>query len=502
MPADCVYPDAVDAHDAGNTLTGRQPARGIPVRPRAHHAGYPPEALFFPQAVELRLRKIRGSLAQDIVAAAQFAVFTLQFLQTLTFSGAQSAVTCTGIALILTQPGTQGLRRTADFRGDGADGRPLRVIVILAFDNHTNGPLTDLRGKARIFSHPVYLSLKEFSLQDSRGDSVTFEEACLRWLEEKADKKSLDSDKSRIEFWLEHFEGIRLKDISEAKIYSAVSRMHNRKTKEIWKQKVQAAIRKGKEPPVYEPKPVSTQTKAKHLAMIKAILRAAERDWKWLEKAPVIKIPAVRNKRVRWLEKEEAKRLIDECPEPLKSVVKFALATGLRKSNIINLEWQQIDMQRRVAWVNPEESKSNRAIGVALNDTACKVLRDQIGKHHKWVFVHTKAAKRADGTSTPAVRKMRIDSKTSWLSACRRAGIEDFRFHDLRHTWASWLIQSGVPLSVLQEMGGWESIEMVRRYAHLAPNHLTEHARKIDDIFGDNVPNMSHCGIMEDIKKA
>ena len=253
---------------------------------------------------------------------------------------------------------------------------------------------------------------------------------------------------------------------------------------------------------IYEPKPVSTQTKAKHLAMIKAILRAAERDWKWLEKAPVIKIPAVRNKRVRWLEKEEAKRLIDECPEPLKSVVKFALATGLRKSNIINLEWQQIDMQRRVAWVNPEESKSNRAIGVALNDTACKVLRDQIGKHHKWVFVHTKAAKRADGTSTPAVRKMRIDSKTSWLSACRRAGIEDFRFHDLRHTWASWLIQSGVPLSVLQEMGGWESIEMVRRYAHLAPNHLTEHARKIDDIFGDNVPNMSHSGIMEDIKKA
>ncbi|MGS6662272.1 site-specific integrase, partial [Escherichia coli] len=338
----------------------------------------------------------------------------------------------------------------------------------------------------------------------SLGDlpDVTFEEACLRWLEEKADKKSLDSDKSRIEFWLEHFEGIRLKDISEAKIYSAVSRMHNRKTKEIWKQKVQAAIRKGKELPVYEPKPVSTQTKAKHLAMIKAILRAAERDWKWLEKAPVIKIPAVRNKRVRWLEKEEAKRLIDECPEPLKSVVKFALATGLRKSNIINLEWQQIDMQRRVAWVNPEESKSNRAIGVALNDTACKVLRDQIGKHHKWVFVHTKAAKRADGTSTPAVRKMRIDSKTSWLSACRRAGIEDFRFHDLRHTWASWLIQSGVPLSVLQEMGGWESIEMVRRYAHLAPNHLTEHARKIDDIFGDNVPNMSHSEIMEDIKKA
>ncbi|ENS4586645.1 site-specific integrase [Salmonella enterica] len=339
---------------------------------------------------------------------------------------------------------------------------------------------------------------------DRLGDfpDVMFDDACMRWLEEKAEKKSLKDDRSRMAFWLAHFEGVRLKDVTEQKIYSAVNKMSNRKQLEIWKIKAAVAQKNGEPAPVYSAKPVTTSTKAKHLALMKAILRAAERDWKWLEKAPVIKIPSVRNKRVRWLEKEEAKRLIDECPEPLKSVVKFALATGLRKSNIMNLEWQQIDMQRRVAWVNPEDSKSNRAIGVALNDTACKVLRDQIGKHHKWVFVHTTAAKRADGTSTPAVRKMRIDSKTSWLSACRRAGIEDFRFHDLRHTWASWLIQSGVPLSVLQEMGGWESIEMVRRYAHLAPNHLTEHARKIDDIFGDDVPNMSHSIIMEEIKKA
>ncbi|HBT3181739.1 TPA: site-specific integrase [Klebsiella aerogenes] len=329
---------------------------------------------------------------------------------------------------------------------------------------------------------------------DRLGDfpDVTFEEACLRWLEEKADKKSLDTDKGRIGFWLEHFEGMKIKDITEAKIYAAVSRMQNRKAKEIWQQQVDAAARKGKDAPAFEAKPVTTSTKAKHLALMKAILRAAERDWKWLEKAPVIKIPSVRNKRVRWLEHEEAKRLIDECPEPLKSVVKFALATGLRRSNIINLEWQQIDMQRRVAWVNPEESKSNRAIGVALNDTACKVLRDQIGNHHKWVFVHTRAWHRPDSSLTPAIRKMRVDDNRAWNSACKRAGIEDFRFHDLRHTWASWLIQSGVPLSVLQEMGGWESIEMVRRYAHLAPNHLTEHARQIDSIFEEDVPNMSH----------
>ncbi|HEI9848872.1 TPA: site-specific integrase [Serratia marcescens] len=318
---------------------------------------------------------------------------------------------------------------------------------------------------------------------DRLGDfpEVTFEEACLRWLEEKAHKKSLDADKGRIGFWLMHFEGMLLKDITEAKIYTAVSRMTNRKAEERWALRAEALARKGIEIEPRKAEPVSTSTKAKHLALMKALMRAAERDWKWIEKSPVIKVPQERNKRVRWLEPAQAQRLIDECPEPLKSTVEFALTTGLRRSNIIELAWSQIDMQRKVAWIYPEDSKSGRAIGVALNDTACAVLRRQIGNHHRWVFVHK-----------DPVRKMRVDSNTAWRAALRRSGIDDFRFHDLRHTWASWLIQAGVPLSALQEMGGWESIEMVQRYAHLAPNHLTEHARQIDAIFGGLVPNLSH----------
>lgn len=324
--------------------------------------------------------------------------------------------------------------------------------------------------------------------------SVTFDEACMRWLEEKAHKKSLDADKGRMGFWLIHFEGVLLKDITEAKIYSAVSRMNNRKAEERWKQRSAGMLRKGIDMGAYKPEPVSTSTKAKHLALMKALMRAAERDWKWIEKSPVIKVPQERNKRVRWLEPHEAQRLVEQCPEPLRSTVEFALATGLRRSNIVDLTWQQIDMQRKVAWIYPEDSKSGRAIGVALNDTACAVLRRQIGNHHASVFVHTIASKRNDGTSTASVRKMRVDSNTAWRAALKRAGIENFRFHDLRHTWASWLVQAGVPLSALQEMGGWESIEMVQRYAHLAPNHLTEHARHIDAIFKVDVPNLSQSG--------
>jgi integrase len=61
----------------------------------------------------------------------------------------------------------------------------------------------------------------------------------------------------------------------------------------------------------------------------------------------------------------------------------------------------------------------------------------------------------------------------AWKAALSRAGITEFRWHDLRHTWASWHVQTGTPLNALQELGGWESVDLVRRYAHLAPDHLT-----------------------------
>lgn len=330
----------------------------------------------------------------------------------------------------------------------------------------------------------------------------TFEECCIRWLREKDHKRSLDDDKTKIEFWLQHFSGRDVSKITAEEVHEAVNGMINRKHLQVWESKRDAAMRKGKPVPEYKPRQVSQATKAQHLSFIRSLLRAAANDWGWIKTAPVIKTRKPISKRIRWLTREEAERLIECMPESIKPVVIFALATGLRRSNIIGLEWQQVDMQRKVAWVNPENAKAGKAIGVALNDTACRVLRDQIGKHSRWVFVHTAAKHRPDGTLTPAVRKMRVDDNNAWRAGLKKAGIENFRFHDLRHTWASWLIQSGVPLSVLQEMGGWESIEMVRRYAHLAPNHLTEHARKIDAIFGASDTNTTQGGNQAGLKLA
>ena len=176
---------------------------------------------------------------------------------------------------------------------------------------------------------------------------------------------------------------------------------------------------------------------------------------------------------MRWngtrdLQKNQAKRLIDESPELLKSVVKFALVTVLRKSNIINLEWQQIDMQRQVARVDPEDSKSNRAIGVALNDTASKVLRDQTGKASQmWVYI--------PGRLSEQMEHQCLRSGRCALTA-RQHGYQLVVVQELK---ISVSMTSGIPGQQVDSVrrpiisasgnGRMGSREMVRRYAHLAP---------------------------------
>lgn len=112
-----------------------------------------------------------------------------------------------------------------------------------------------------------------------------------------------------------------------------------------------------------------------------------------------------------------------------------------------------------MAWVHPDQAKARRAIPVPLNGEAMAVLQKQLGKHRERVFTFRGSPVAA--TTTKA-----------WYSAVKRAGVHPLRFHDLRHTFASWHVQQGTPLSVLQELGGWQSGAMVSRYAHLGAEHL------------------------------
>ena len=153
-------------------------------------------------------------------------------------------------------------------------------------------------------------------------------------------------------------------------------------------------------------------------------------------------------------------------PPHQAALVRFSLATGLRERNVTRLEWSQVDLTRRVAWIHPDQAKAKKPIGVPLNDEAMVVLRAEEGKHDKRVF--TWQGRPIDKANTRA-----------WRRALKEVGIESFRWHDLRHTWASWHVQNGTPLHVLQELGGWSCFSMVQRYAHLSAEHLAAYAGNV-----------------------
>ncbi len=150
-------------------------------------------------------------------------------------------------------------------------------------------------------------------------------------------------------------------------------------------------------------------------------------------------------------------------------MVRFSLETGLRQSYVTGLQWSQIDLTRRCAWIHPDQTKDKRAIAVPLSKTAMVLIREQVGSHSQYVFTYF--GKPVKEVNTKA-----------WRNSLKRAGIKDFRWHDLRHPWASWHVQAGTPLHVLQELGGWESVEMVRRYAHLSSEHLAEYVDRLSAI--------------------
>jgi integrase len=202
------------------------------------------------------------------------------------------------------------------------------------------------------------------------------------------------------------------------------------------------------------------------MEVIRAVLRKAANDWEWLDRVPKVRMLPEPNRRVRWLTRDEAERVLAALPSHLAAMARFSLETGLRRANVTGLLWSQVDLVRRTAWIHPDQAKARKAIAVPLSAAAVIVIREQIGKHSTHVFSY-------QGKSVIQV------NTTTWRTVLKRVGIENFRWHDLRHTWASWHVQAGTPLHVLQELGGWECVEMVRKYAHLSSDHLAEYVDRL-----------------------
>jgi integrase len=213
------------------------------------------------------------------------------------------------------------------------------------------------------------------------------------------------------------------------------------------------------------------------LALVRSILRMAHFDWQWIDSIPKVRLLSGEVERDRWLTKEEADRLLSFCPPHLAALVRYALATGCRAREIAGLEWERVDLERRTAWL--DQTKNGTPRGVPLNRDAVAVLEGERGKNDQFCFTFRGKPIRYELTNT------------AWQRAVRLADLGDLRFHDLRHTWASWHRQAGTSTDELKELGGWKSRSMVDRYAKFATDHLAAAATRIESDRAANVPGMA-----------
>lgn len=272
----------------------------------------------------------------------------------------------------------------------------------------------------------------------------TWMDAVVRWMEESEHKRSLETDKYHLA-WLDPYLRTKL-----------LMNIDDNLIEYLAHEKEKTGVR-----------PSSVN---RVLELIRAILNKAHKEWKWLDSVPCVRMRKFENKRLRWLTSKEADRLLNELPPHLKAMAAFTLATGLRQSNVTELQWSEVDLERRHALVHPDESKTKKAIPVPLNAQAIEILEKQKGEHPIYVFTYMG-------------RTVRKCSTRAWHNALSRARIKDFKWHDLRHTWASWHVQNGTSLHELQQLGGWSDYDTVLRYAHLSSDHLQKAASRVSGTF-------------------
>lgn len=269
----------------------------------------------------------------------------------------------------------------------------------------------------------------------------TWEEAVLKFLDETSHKRSQSKDKG-IFRWLDPMFGGKHLDEVDRQLIDRVK--------------------------VLRLKEGTASTANRYLALIRTVLRKAHLEWEWLDHIPKVTLFKEPDGRVRSLTYDEFSLLHAQLPLHLADMALFTVATGLRQANVAKLEWAEVSIERRHAWIPAHKYKNGRPHAVPLNEVAISVLLAQVGKNPQFVF--TFRGKPVTNVSTKA-----------WWAALERAGIEDFRWHDLRHTFATWHRQAGTPTHELQRLGGWKTLAMVERYAHVAPEGLQVAANRLDN---------------------
>lgn len=271
----------------------------------------------------------------------------------------------------------------------------------------------------------------------------TFAEAAVKWLEEKKDARALRDYEHHLKWWCARAEGMELQEITRSWVRDQLEGLR---------------VRKGN-----TGRPATNGTKQNYLVTLRSVMNTARDEWEWIEQVPAYKTYTDKRAVMRMsiATPEQARSLVAVMPPQLQGPIAFAFMTGLRKSNVFGLKWNQVDLERSVAWVTPNETKAGNLIVVPLNSQARAILEAQ-----------PRTAERVFPVEPPCHHQ--------WKRYTKRAGLPaGFRFHDIRHTFASWHAMAGTERKTLQDLGGWQTNAMVDRYVHLPSQHLVAAAERL-----------------------
>jgi integrase len=283
--------------------------------------------------------------------------------------------------------------------------------------------------------HPVIKKRK-----DRKIKFVAFSETYLTDYS-KPNKKSWKSDIHRLKPLIEYFGDFNLTDIE------------NQHVAEYKKLRLQQTV-KGRD------KLISPATVNKEVKLLKNILKKAAK-WKGIEIHDLELDLAAELPRERILPHKEIRQLIDNASPPLKYAIMVALNTGMRKGEILTLEWSNVNLERNFITVKAQENKSKRLKRIPINSELRKLfLKLKLSRDgNKYVF------------QNPLTGSRFIDFGRSWRSLLTRTGIDDMRFHDLRHTFASHFLMNGGDLYTLKEILGHKELNTTARYLTVTTDH-------------------------------
>jgi integrase len=199
---------------------------------------------------------------------------------------------------------------------------------------------------------------------------------------------------------------------------------------------------------------------------VRSVLRSC---WKRKEiEQPYVPMHGDPEPEPRFLTEPQFRALCRELPLHLELAAKFAVTSLLRKTPHTRLTWDRVDIEKRWLWVPGEKTKTGKPFGISLSDEAIEILREC----SRWF----PTGERVFQYDHKPIANFRTGA---FLKAARRAGVPDLRWHDLRHTGASWAVQSGVTLQELMVLGNWKSYRSVLIYAHLAPSNSSRAAQLV-----------------------